>query len=447
MKRRRVFRGVLSMGYGQVVTVVIQLAMVPALAATWGLPLYGQWLLLSTVPVFLAASDFGFGTAAGNRLIGEVARGEDDAACVTFQSALAVVIGCGAAMLGLMLAISAMLPDRLLAVTGGMDASAARAVLIVLCIYGIVAMQSSLFKAVMRSQGAFALSATFESTIQLAEGLAVIAIALSGGTPLEAAFAYLIVRGLGTVGHLLLALRSARWLAIGFKNISRTRIAELLRPALAAMMLPLAQAGYLQGTALAVGAAAGAATVPIFTSLRTLSRAGLLLLLAVTKPILPEFTAEHARGNKAWLARVTGAMTTFNALIGVAAAVALLFTGNSLLAWWTKGAITAPQTMITLTAVGLVAGAIWNPMSFFLLAVNRHEGFTYAYAAAAGTVVALSYVLVRHWGVTGAAAANLVLELFMLSCVIFQIRRLTGPFPLGVSALRTLAPQHWRREA
>lgn len=431
------------MGYGKSVTAFIQLAMVPALATAWGLALYGQWLLLATVPIFLAAGDLGFGSAAGNRLIGEVARDNTDAARVTFQSAQAVVLACSATFLALLFAICMLLPGHLLAVTGGMDAHAARAVLMVLCAYGIVAMQSALFMAVMRAHGAFAFSTSFEATVQLAEGLAVIAVALSGGTPLEAAFAYLGARSLGVVGHVVLALRRAKWLTLGFRDAKRARMFELLRPALAAMMMPLAQAGYLQGTALAVGAAAGAAVVPIFTSLRTLSRVGLQFLMVITLPILPEFTAEHSRGNLPWLTKVTGAMATFNALIGTAAALSLLFAGDSLLKWWTKGSISAPQAMIALTAAALVAGAVWNPLSYFLLAVNRHEGFTYAFAATASLAVVLSYILVGHWGVTGAAAANLLLDVVMLGCVIMQVRRLTGPFPFGLSAMWVLMPLPW----
>ncbi len=445
MKRSRLLRGVLSMGYGKAVVALMQLAMVPALATAWGLPLYGQWLLLSTVPVFLAAGDLGFGSAAGNRLIGEVARNETTAARTTLQSAQAVVFGCSAAILVTALIICALLPDRLLAVSGGMDAGAARRVLIVLCIFGVVAMQSNLFMAAMRAHGAFALSTSFEATVQLCEGLAVIAVALSGGTPLEAAFAYLTVRSIGTVGHVWLARRYAKWLQLGFSEASRNRVSELWRPAIAAMLLPLSQAGYLQGTALAVGAAAGAAAVPIFTSLRTLSRVGLQFLMTITLPIMPEFTAEHARGNMAWLNRVTGSVTTLNVLIGGVAAVVVSLWGGNILTLWTRGAIEAPKAMIYLTAVALVAAAVWNPLSYFLLAVNRHEGFTYAFATAAAFTVVLSYFLVRHWGVTGAAAANLLLDISMLICVTIHMRRLTGPFHVGPSALTVLLPSRWTR--
>ena len=443
MKRRRVFRGVLGVAYGKAVVALLQLAMVPALATAWGLPGYGQWLLLATVPSFLVASDLGFGSAAGNRLIGEVARGDTGAARATFQSGLGVILACSAIVLVLMLAASSMLPDRLLAVSGGMDAEAARSVLMVLSIWAVLAQQSKLFMAAINAHGGFALTATFEATVLLAEGIAVIAIVANGGTPLEAAFGYLAVRSVGIAGYVVLAFRRANWLALGFKYASAARTSELLRPALAAMTLPLAQAGYLQGTALAVGAAVGAAAVPIFTSLRTLSRVGLQAVLAVSGAVMPEFTAEHARGNLPWLQKITGALTTLNATVGAIAGLTLLFMGSTLLDWWTRGTIAAPQTMIALTAIGLLAGAIWNPLSYFLLSVNRHEGFAYTFGIATCGAVILSYVLVRQWGVTGAAAANLMLDLAMLVISVRQIRLLTGRFSVGPSALPVLVPQRW----
>ncbi len=431
------------MGYDKGVIAGVQLAMVPVLATAWGLPLYGQWLMLSAVPVFLAAGDFGFGSAAGNRMIGEIGRGDESAARVTFQSALVAVLACSAIVFVVVLGLVALLPDRLLAVNGGMDAGQARTVLIVLGAYGLVAIQKHLFMAAMRANGAFALSTSFEATVILVEGLAVIGIVIAGGTPFEAAVGYLLVRSLGVVGHVMLALRRAKWLRLGFGNATRARMSDLLRPSLAAMNMTLSQAGYLQGSAIAVGAAAGAAAVPIFVSLRTLSRVGLQFLNALTFPILPEFTAEHARENLPWLKRVLGATTTVNALVGSIAGLVLVLSGNALLAWWTKGAIMAPQAMIEITALALVAAAVWNPMSLFLLAVNRHEVFTYALGGAALLSVALTYAFARHWGVTGAAAANLLLDLSMLCCAYLQLRSVVGSFPLGPSALWAVVPQNW----
>lgn len=444
MMRRRLIFGVASMAYGKFVSAAIQLAMVPALASAWGVALFGQWLMLATIPAFLAASDFGMGTAAGNRMIGEVARSEESEALTTFQSGFWSILICTGTIGTAVIAAVMMIPDHLLGLNEGMTGSEAREVLVVLILFGLLALQGSLFMAVMRAQGAFARSTTWEATIQLAEGAAVISVALSGREPIHAAFAYLTVRGVGVTGHVLLARRHARWLSVGLAHFRMDRARELLRPALAAMMLPLSTAGLLQGTALAVGAAAGAAAVPVFTSLRTLSRVVLQVLMTINLPILPEFTGQFARGNREWIARATAGIASFNAFAGLVGAVALGLLGEWLLEWWTGGRIVAPLAMIWLTAAAIAANTLWNPMSNLLLAVNRHLGFANIYVGASCLTVALTYVAVVQFGVTGAAATILLMDLFMLVIVTRLIRKNIGEIEFGWQALTTLLPARWR---
>lgn len=211
------------------------------------------------------------------------------------------------------------------------------------------------------------------------------------------------------------------------------------------MMLPLGQAMHLQGTALAVGAAAGAAAVPIYTSLRTLSRTGLQLLMTLALPILPEFTAEHARENSHWVKRITGGIATFNAIAGILAAVGMLVLGEWFLALWTRGTIQPPFAMLALTAVAMAASMTWNPLSNLLVAVNRHEMFTYTFVAVAAAATGLTYLFVLEWGIVGSAAASLLLDAAMLGVTWLLVRRLTGPFPLGRDTVSMLLPARFRR--
>lgn len=439
MRRRRLILGTLSMGYGKAVTAIGQLLLVPVLANAWGVELYGQWLMLATIPIFLAASDLGFGTAAGNRLIAEVAQGETARALATFRSALAVILVCSLAIAGLAAATALLLPERWLDARAGLSGAAAREVLLVLIGYGALALQGSLFMAVMRAEGAFARSTTVEATVQLLEALAVALVALRGLGPLAAALALLAVRGIGLCCHVLLARRHAAWLRLRAGAADRAVMRQLLRPALAAMMLPLATAGLLQGTALAIGAAAGAAAVPVYTSLRTLSRVGLQLLMTVNLPILPEFTAEYARGNRDWVLRIAGGLASFNALAGLAGGAILVAFGNRLLGLWTHGAIQAPEPMLWLTGAAILASTVWNPLSNLLVAVNRHERFTIAFAIGVAITVPLTYAATRLQGLTGAAAATFCLDLLLLGYAVQQARQAFGPLRFGASSLAALS--------
>lgn len=421
--RKRLFSGIAALGYGKLVGIFNQLALVPLFALAWGLPLYGQWLLLTSIPIFLSASDFGLTAAAGNRIISEVARDETASALTTFQTAWALILGVSVIMLAVLGMGCWLVPGDLLNADGGMETSEARMVLAVMCLYGIVSIQWFLFAAAARSSGKLAQSVVVEGTIQLAETLGVMALVLGGARPLAVALCYLAVRTTGLGAHIVLACKVAPWLKPGFRHASRHRMRELARPALAALALPLAIAGSLQGSAMAVGAAGGAAVVPIFTSLRTLSRLGLQGVLVIMLPLYTEYTMAHAVTNRTRMVRIMNLSLVLISAAGLAFALVIGLFGQQLLDLWTDGKIVAPAAMVGIMAMGIILNMLWMPLSDLLLGINRHEEYTYVYVCAAVLSVVLTYVLVIAMGVTGAALAKLALEAVMLVTVIVSLRR------------------------
>jgi O-antigen/teichoic acid export membrane protein len=315
-----------------------------------------------------------------------------------------------------------------------MAAAEARTVLAVLAAFGLLALQGPLLTMIARAMGRTAQAIAIEGTMQLVEGLAAIAIAVGGGHPLQVAIATMALRAAGLLAFLIYVRRIAPWLG-GVGHASRQRVREMWRPAAAAMMLPLSQAGYLQGSAVAVGAAGGAMLVPVYTSLRTLSRIGFQAALIVVIPLMPDYAAARARGDDRRSALIVGSVGIVVLALGIGYALVLGVLGRTLLDAWTGGLIRPPQAMIALTAVAAAMSIVWTPLSDLLLAINRHERFAYTFALCAAAAVGLTLVLVRLIGVTGAAAAGLLLELTMLLTVLASLRRHGGPVEWRPTAL------------
>src|SRR6202158_4054383 len=84
--RRRLIRGFGATALGPVVGAIVQLSSVPVMLHAWGAARYGDWLLLSAIPVYLTLSDLGFGDASGSDMSMRVAANEKDGALRTFQS-------------------------------------------------------------------------------------------------------------------------------------------------------------------------------------------------------------------------------------------------------------------------------------------------------------------------------------------------------------------------
>jgi O-antigen/teichoic acid export membrane protein len=257
-------------------------------------------------------------------------------------------------------------------------------------------------------------------------------VVLAGGGPLAAALTLLGVRCLAVLVQIAASLRLAQWLGEARGRVSAERARELLRPALAAMLLPFAQAGYVQGTALAVGAAAGPVAVSIFTTLRTLSRVGLQLLMAINQPLLPDYTAAYARGRIEWLRQTASALLAAALVAGLGFALGLYFMGDAVIELWTGGAIAVPGLMLGLVALAVPFAALWNTLANLLLATNRHEAFAAVFLVAAGLSTVLTYVLVVNGGVALAPGAMLLLDVAM---TVLGIRMLSKSLDCGSNQL------------
>src|SRR6266404_7530354 len=89
--RGRLIRGFGATALGPVVTTIVQIVSVPVFLHFWGVKLYGEWLIISAIPTYLALSDVGFGSVAANDMTIRVAAGDRDGALETYQSTRALI--------------------------------------------------------------------------------------------------------------------------------------------------------------------------------------------------------------------------------------------------------------------------------------------------------------------------------------------------------------------
>lgn len=445
MIRARFARGVVAVAYSKAVHALVQLALIPILANAWGLTLYGQWLIYASIPIFLAAADFGFGTVAGNRIVKEIATGKADEATETFQSAYAMVLG-GAVVIALAaLGVAVLAPDSVMVIEKGMTGVQARTVLAFFGVYAAINVFMPLLVGGAKAEGRLAGATAIMATCYLAESIAVALLVLAGQGPVAAAAAMMVLRVAG-IGFLAFWMRGlGNWPRFGFARMSKRRIAELWRPSLAAMLLPLSQAGYLQGIAVVAGTVAGTAVVPIYAAMRTISRLPVQMLAPIAIPLMPEYAAARARQDDRVSSAIVGGLLFVAVAVALAGALLLGFGGSEILKVWTDGAIRAPAAMIAVFGVIILFQCLSAPLSDLLLAINRHERYTAAYALAAVISLVLTVPLVEAMGITGAAVAGLLLEAVMVVVVGYSIVRWGGPISIKPSQLLDLARRGKRR--
>src|SRR5579862_9583979 len=126
LRNSRVVRGISANVYSQLVQSALQLLSVPILATHWGLETYGAWLIMFTIPAYLAFADFGFAAAAGNDMTLSIARGDRVAAVETFQAVRTAITGVCFLALGVCAVVLYSLPDARFAFVASLTPAHAR---------------------------------------------------------------------------------------------------------------------------------------------------------------------------------------------------------------------------------------------------------------------------------------------------------------------------------
>lgn len=461
-RNSRVMRGISANVYSQVVQTALQLLSVPIMATHWGLATYGTWLVIFTVPNYLAFSDFGFAAAAANDMTISIARGDRAAAIKTLHAVRAAMTG----MCLLLICICALaiynIPDAWLSNAAGLSGTHARRAIMMLAAYGVLSVQNSVSLAAFRSIGLYATGTYLHVTIHFLENIVALIVVFRGGDIEDAAAAYLISGMLGIIARMIVLRARAQWLVFFAWRFSTGEIRRLLHPAMAVLALPIAQAVFLQGTVAVVGLAAGAAAVPAFTAVRTFSRLGVQLTMSVNHAILPEFTIASAALDHARRARLALLSIASSAVILLPMFFVVVFAGPLIIRLWTHGAIHAPYLLIVAMACTMLINGIWSPISNLIFALNQHAQYSYYYLIASLGSVLLSYPLVKLIGSAGAGISLMVLDGVMFARVwtgairlnVFTTNELRAAARLEGPRLRAmlagiwmrLSPAHRRRE-
>ena len=401
-------RNILAQGGGQAGLLAVQLVSVPLLIAAWGIDGFGTWAMLTALTGLLALSDLGFTFAVKNDLALRLARGDRDGARASYQSVLVLLLG-SCAVLALLVAGGVLMAWRigwLARLSQGGEVAAAIAWL------AATAGLSQFFLlgcAGLRGIGRPAEEITAAATARIAEGMAVVTVALLGHGIASAAAAACLVRAVAC-GVLWWRLRRlAPWLRSGLRSgvpeARRDRLQLLASPALSYLLIPLAQAGLLHAPPLLLGLMSGPTGVALYAVTRTVARAGTTAATLVNHALVPEYSYAFGAGRAQ---RVAALIRLHQTLIGMGAlayAAVLAALGPMLIHWFSGGSVTAQSALLAAIGLSVLLEMGWTACLAPRAARNAHRRI--ALSAPLGAAVGLG---------AGVALAGVIAPPVALGC-------------------------------
>ena len=417
--RQRLMRGLGATALGPVVTALIQLGSVPILLHVWGVAKYGDWLLLSAIPSYLTLSDLGLGNASGSDMAMRVAAGDREAALETFQSSWVLVTAVSSVILLLALLFVWWIPWQPWLKLSSVSSRQAAELISVLGAYVVLSQQNGIAESGYRSDGHFATGTFWMAILRFVEAAVAAIVAVLHGDLLAVASTYLLVRCVGTVGYALLLRRVSPWIHYGIGHARLKTIRHVAAPAFAFMAFPVGQALSFQGFTILIGAMLGPIAVVSFSTLRTLSRLNVQILVMIANTLWPELSRAFGEGD-VYLARRLHRLA-WQASLGLSllGGALLWMSGPFIYRVWVHHNVSFNATCFHVLLLVAVASSLWTVSSVILMSINVHSRIAAAYVAATAISLGLASLFIPVLGTTGAAVALLLTEGWM-TCIVLH---------------------------
>ncbi len=448
--KHRLLHAIGATSVGPVSTAVIQLVSVPVFLHFWGPGIYGEWLVLSAMPIYLGLTDFGFGSVAATEMTMLVARGDKSGALSVFQS-IWLLTTCVSITIGVCVALGLWtLPIERWVHVSLLSKGQVIGILCALCIYILLDLQWTVIAAGFRSDGNYALGTLLGTVTRLATNASSLVAVAFHASPLMVALILVAVRILGNWACMYVLRYKSPWLRYGFGSARLAVIRKLIGPAVAYMAFPAGNAFSLQGMTILVGATLGPIAVVVFSTVRTLTRIVYQGVAMISESVWTEMAIAFGAGNK-MLARNIHRCACQASLGLSLVAISLLFLfGPSIYVRWTHARVSMDVGLFHVLLIEGLANAFWFTSSVVPVACNRHERQAITYLISTALSLPLAYLLMIHFGLIGAGISLLIVDLCMIGYVLGNslsllddspgqfARALLRPPSLGAGILKTV---------
>lgn len=446
-RKRRLLLGILAKGFGQGGQVIIRLVEVPLYLAFWGASLYGEWLILVAVPFYLSLSDFGFAGATNRHMTILMARGQQDDALASFRTSFLLVMGLSSAMALAFWLLIAVLPlDSLF---GIVQISRPESLLIV-AILGtqvVLASQTRLLFGGFLCVGRYPFGFLLISITDLLRfGFAAIVV-LSGGHPVDTAWAMLAGQIVGMLTMRVLLYRVAPWFKYGFRGARLDYARELLQPAISAMAFPIGEALSFQGTRLIIALIFGPIAVTAFVAHRQLARLA-NLVATLSQVFQSELSNAFGREDLARFRNLSRRFVKFLLWLIALIILPLAVVSSFVFDIWTRGEIAFDALLFALLMIASVTEAAWRSLLAPTIAINKHAVVGLSYLVASFLLLPAVYLGSVLVGLDGAAIGLIFAELTLLFVTLREMLNKTGDtLPEWVAFMRKcpIVPEKLRK--
>lgn len=421
--KRRVLSVMGAMFFSNGLTVLLQLAMVPVLIWAWGATLYGEWIILYTIPGYLALTDFGIIASANNRIEAQCARRYFGAANRTYFNSLIVLTGMIAIVIGAGTLLWLTIGENFSSLFVSLTRNEVLKVSTLLFLDAMLLLAFNHHTGLYRTLGRFNWTVNWQAIGRTLPIFGLCAAAGFGATLILAASIMLSMR-LAIFGIMIIDLRRRiTWLRFSWLRGSHSEVRRLIRTAVGFMTLPLSNMIYLHTTTILVAALTTPSMVAAFSTMRTFLRMIIQIVAISGRSHWSEISTATARGEHDRVQAMQGKVMRQTLALSTVAVVGYLSLGKQFYVLWTGGKLEFEWVLFLALLANCTMIACYYSLEVFLLATSRVKGYAQVFLLATLAQIAGGYLLVDFFGIASFPITGTVAATFIFGYLIWKIKR------------------------
>jgi O-antigen/teichoic acid export membrane protein len=399
----RAAKATLAAGLSMGLSIGLQLVSVPICLRYWGEETYGLWLALISLATLVRTPDFAFSAYVGNEINLQYHR---DAQELRTTLASAVWGGAALALVEALAGVAILASGRLAPLLGIPEevaehgrAGLAFAVLML----GFVSLGPFLgiVHKLLVPAGMLHQATWWFMGLQIAQTSSLVVAAALGMTLGQAAALFVVCFAVLQGASAIYVARKLPGFFPWWRNPSPARAwRDLVRSAVMGGALLLTQAS-TNGAVMVVSAGLGAASVPAFTTVRTLTTLWTTLTNVLTGPLLPDVVRYHAqREPKKLVAMLEANWLISNAVVNLSVVACLPFL-DTIYHTWTRRLVALDPGLLCLLLLAVVVGTPGALIVVYLTGINDLRAVTAVYSVRGLAPLVVGALLLPTLGVAG----------------------------------------------
>jgi O-antigen/teichoic acid export membrane protein len=443
---QRFLRNFIAHSFGQAVNITTQIFSVPLFLHYWSTTEYGEWLILTSVPMLLWTLDNGLAGLAGNRMTMVTGKGDWAEANLIFRNILLVQGLLCVFLFGITVAIVDRFNISSIFGFRQMPRAEAGTVLLLMIGYLLLGFCFGLMRAVYRACKLEDRAVTLVNFWKLTDFLMIVFILPFGGHPVQLAAGLVGSISFWIISSFIDVRRRCPQIKFVLGPLHARELRKIVVDGLPVLSGEAAGAFFIQGYPLVVNRVLGPTAVVILTTIRTASRT----VLQVGQMVSFSSGSELARtyGARDWegylrLLKVMLAVTFWTAMI---AGIGLTVAGPWVLAKWTGGKVLVSHQILFLFALSVICQSGWGACGSILVSTNMHHSFNYLYLFLTMTGLALVTFSMHVFGFIGVPLVMLMVDCALLAFALYVCARKLSFVPLASLAC-VFQPGFYLRQA